>query len=301
MLKTFYFVCLPVLLILTDYVRSDPDYVFNFEAGGWLKLYTPKSWVEAYVTCHRDGAVLASPLNKGLTDALQLQILQFDVSGNIFLGTHDLYSKGHYVSVEGVPLSDLDIKWGSHARAHRTTSGDCLTMSADGSVHFTACTEALPFICYKKPENETMNECGTYDNEYHLNAQTGSCYKIHLNKQTWTRAYSICASEGGHLVILNNEEEARIVKDLFPPPPPNNPSWEGIYIGLGAWGEERIWTTIHGDKFEDVYHKWDAGEPNNYKGIEDRGQLLFNGNLDDTPKDDPKSTRLFACEKPLRF
>ncbi|KAJ8730413.1 hypothetical protein PYW07_017451 [Mythimna separata] len=299
MLKAYYFYCVPLLLILTEHARCESDYVYSSEAGGWLKLYTThEGWEDALVKCHHDGAVLASPLNKGLANALQLEMAHFGVNSSIFLGTHDLYSKGRYVSVEGVPLTDMEIKLDSFPHIPGTGL-DCLMMSVDGIGRFTSCTNSLPFICYRKPDNLTMNECNTYDNGYHLNEQTGSCYKIHLNKQTWSRAYSICASEGGYLVILNDAAEMRIVKDLFPPPPSSNPPWEGFYIGLAAWGRERIWTTIHGDKLEDVYNKWDSGEPNNYEGNQDRAQCLWNGNLDDTTKDTraPLNTRVFACEK----
>ncbi|KAJ8727840.1 hypothetical protein PYW08_016225 [Mythimna loreyi] len=287
MLKAYYFICLSILLILTDRARCDSDYLYNHKAGGWLKLYTaPQAWEQAFLKCDQDGAVLASPLNKELVNALQLQMLQFGVSGNIFLGTHDLFSKGHFVSIEGVTLSDMDIKW---AQGDGAGTGDCLTMSVDGSVHFSSCTDRLPFVCYRKPETQTMNDCSTYDFEYHLNEQTGSCYKVHLNKQTWTRAYSICASEGGHLVILNDEEEVRIVQSMISTP------YDQFNVGLVAWGNDRTWKTIHGDKIDDVYNQWNTGEPNNENHIENRGACLSNGKLNDFPA--VSYSLIFVCEK----
>ncbi|KAJ8729972.1 hypothetical protein PYW07_017010 [Mythimna separata] len=298
MLKAYYIYCVPLLLILTEHARCESDYVYSSEAGGWLKLYTThEGWEEALVKCHHDGAVLASPLNKGLANALRLEMAQSGITSSIFLGIHDLHSKGRYVSVEGVPLTDMEIKWDSFPLPG--TGLNCLKMSVDGIGRFESCTKALPFICYRKHENLTMNECNTYDNGYHLNEQTGSCYKIHLNKQTWSRAYSICATEGGHLVILNDAAEMRIVKDLFPPS--SDPHWVGFHIGLAAWGKERIWTTIHGDKLEDVYNKWASGEPNNVGGIQDRAQCLWDGSLDDIRKNHSEETRVFACEKSVQY
>ncbi|KAJ8727838.1 hypothetical protein PYW08_016223 [Mythimna loreyi] len=301
MFKLFYFVCLPVLLSLADHARCESDYYFNLEAGGWLKLYTaPRAWEEALLKCDHDGAVLASPLNKELAHALQLQMLQFGVRGKVFLGTHDLFSKGHFVSVEGVPLFDMDIKW---AQGDGVGTGDCLTMSVDGSVHFSSCTDPLPFICYRKPVNQTVNECNTYDNDYHYNEQTGNCYKIHHNKQTWSRAYSICASEGGHLVILDNAEKARIVQDLIRPSLPStdapNPT-NGFYIGLVAWGKNRSWSTIHGERIEKVYNKWLKGEPNNAGNENEiRAMCYPNGKLNDHPKE--KYPNKFICEKSPQY
>ena len=51
--------------------------------------------------CHVTGAVLASPLNTQLATALHTLRIQSGVSDYIFLGTHDLFSKGDFVSVEG--------------------------------------------------------------------------------------------------------------------------------------------------------------------------------------------------------
>ena len=51
--------------------------------------------------CFVTGAVLASPITKGLVNALLTIQNQANVYGNIFVGTHALYSKGDYVSVEG--------------------------------------------------------------------------------------------------------------------------------------------------------------------------------------------------------
>ena len=47
------------------------------------------------------GAVLASPLTKGLTNTLLTIQTQAAVYGNIHVGTHALFSQGDYVSVEG--------------------------------------------------------------------------------------------------------------------------------------------------------------------------------------------------------
>ena len=40
--------------------------------------------------------------------------------------------------------------------------GDCLSMN-DARVYPSPCSKSLSYICYKKAENRTMNECGTFD------------------------------------------------------------------------------------------------------------------------------------------
>uniref|UniRef100_A0A2A4JGL8 C-type lectin domain-containing protein n=1 Tax=Heliothis virescens TaxID=7102 RepID=A0A2A4JGL8_HELVI len=53
---TLYLVCLSYLLFATDSVLSKPQYLFSYEAEGWLKLHTfPATWEQAFVRCHYEG------------------------------------------------------------------------------------------------------------------------------------------------------------------------------------------------------------------------------------------------------
>ncbi|KAJ8727842.1 hypothetical protein PYW08_016227 [Mythimna loreyi] len=282
MLKTYYFVCLSFFLITTVYVQCNA-FVYDIKAGGWLKPHSlPATWIDAFLECQNEDSVLASPLNKGLAETLRTQIGQLQGS-DIYLGVHDFHSKGLFVSVEGVPLSAMDLRLDSQNDEEGHL--DCLTMSANGSVHYSSCSHPLPFICYRH-DNEFINEC---DYEYQYNEQMGRCYKVHVQEEAWTRAYEICASEGGHLVILNDEEEAKIVKNMFP-------ANEGIqfHIGLRAWGPERIWTTIHGESINDVFNHWNTSQPDNWYGSQDRASYLRNGYMDDVQ---PWTVAMFVCEK----
>ncbi|KAJ8730416.1 hypothetical protein PYW07_017454 [Mythimna separata] len=294
MLQIIHFVSLTYLLIASDVVQCKPDYLFNEDAGGWLKLHViPATWEEAFLRCHYEGAVLASPVSKELAKAIYTLISPLDSEDRIFLGTHDLYSKGHFTSVEGVPLSDLETGEGSIRPGF--PNGDCLTMSVRGSANMytSSCQDPLPFVCYRKLDNQTLNECGTFDNEYQHQRYTGSCYKVHKKVQTWTRAYGICASEGGHLVILNDAEEARVVMDMFPGQPVGE-TWDRFHVGLRAWTEDRVWTTINGERFEDVFNKWNDDQPNNLGNNQDRATFVREGALDDVDAD---FKAMFVCEK----
>ena len=77
-----------------------------------------------------------------------------------------------------------------------------------------------------------------------MKRQTGSCYKAHYKKQTWSTAYKICAAEGGHLVVLNDKEEASIVKAMFPERDVDD--GDSFFTGLVAWGDDRTWITVNG-------------------------------------------------------
>ena len=45
---------------------------------------------------------------------------------------------------------------------------------------------------------------------------------------------------------MNDEEEAAVIKDMFPPRNEKSDPWERYFIGLAAWGKDRVWTTIQG-------------------------------------------------------
>ncbi|KAJ8727835.1 hypothetical protein PYW08_016220 [Mythimna loreyi] len=294
MLQIIHFVCLSYLWLAPDVVRCKPAYLFSAEAGGWLNLHLmPATWEQAFLRCHYEGAVLASPINKELAKALLAGLGQLGEFSSIFLGIHDLYSNGHFASVEGVPLSDMEIEW----RLFRPgiNHGDCLSMSVDRDEYYiqrASCTDPLPFMCYRKYDNQTMNECGTFDNQYQLRRCTGSCYKVHQKLQSWSRAYGICSAEGGHLVILNDAEEARIVQDMFPTGT-MVPFSDHFHVGLTTWSTDRIWTTIHGESLEDVFNKWSNDKPNlGFK--QNRASFVSTGTLD-VIDDDFKS--MFVCEK----
>ena len=51
--------------------------------------------------CHVTGAVLASPTDNQIGNALKSLIAQSGLNSDFFLGTHALFDKEHAVSVEG--------------------------------------------------------------------------------------------------------------------------------------------------------------------------------------------------------
>nr|XP_021193942.2 secretory phospholipase A2 receptor [Helicoverpa armigera] len=294
---TIYLVFLSYLLIAADSHRCKPQYLFSTEAQGWLKLHTyPASWEKALQKCNYEGAVLASPLDAGLVHALRLTMAQNGVNGPIFLGTHNLHSSDHFVSVEGVPLFNMEINWAPQINPN--ASGLCLTMIVNGPSQYlnvTSCKDSLPYICYRRLNSSCLNECGTFDSAYHLNKQTGSCYKVHHKKATWHNAYEICAAEGGHLVVIDDEEEALVIKNMIPTPPNGRADkWDSFFIGLFAYGDPLDWMTVNGDRIDDVYNDWDPGQPDYGDGIQLHGTIIRPGTLDNAYSGRP---RMFVCEK----
>ncbi|KAJ8708243.1 hypothetical protein PYW07_010368 [Mythimna separata] len=290
-------------VLLINVVVSKPDYHFNQELDGWLKLHVePATWQEAFLTCHYEGAVLASPIDSRLSAALRYIIRRSELEpASIYIGTNARFSPGDYFSIEGVPLADMNVKWNSYF--YEEKPGDCLRFTEDGSVQTSPCDQWRPYVCYKKRDetSEMMNNCGTYDNEYNLNQTTGSCYKLHRELKTWDMAYKICTAEGGHLAIINDQREADAVTVLFPEAEEqyyaDDSQFVLVHIGLRDWNNDNLWLSIHGEKLEYLYNTWAEGQPDHKTDAElagGCGSLLRDGTLYENWC---AMKQMFICEK----
>ncbi|KAJ8708245.1 hypothetical protein PYW07_010370 [Mythimna separata] len=287
-----YLVCV-TLLFVADVVVCAPDYQFNNKVNGWLKLHVvPATWQDAFMTCYYEGAVLASPTNPKLATALRKVMRISDLDAPIYLGVNDV-SKGNFMSVEGVPLADLSITWGTYVSSGEQLQ--CLSLATDGQTYLSSCTKLRPYICYKKRDNTTiLNQCGTFDDDYSLYHATGSCYKYHSDRRSWSEAQKICAAEGGHLVIINDQKEADIVTS-FMYKPTNKMSWkDAAYVGMLDRGKDHSFFTLHGDPVKKVYNTWAKGQPDN-KGVNLCGLVYPEGTLDDVNCN--TESLKFICEK----
>ncbi|CAG5059613.1 unnamed protein product [Parnassius apollo] len=239
------------------------DYTFYPELDGWLKLHRiPATWHDARLRCYLEGAALASPLNTKLLTAMK------NFSIEVLTGVHSTISKGDYFSVEGVPLARMPIKWAPGEPDNCENSEECLLLQSHGTVADVKCSEVFPFICYKKRTKPAIiTDCGTTDIEYTHDSRTGSCYKFHYVGRSWPRAFMACASEGGHLAIINSDVEAQILKELFAKYPEHKISAVKknlAHVGFYDWGERGVWSTIHGQSLREAgYESWGKWQPDN--------------------------------------
>ncbi|KAL0892682.1 hypothetical protein ABMA27_014401 [Loxostege sticticalis] len=273
------------------------DYFFDKEAGGWLKFNPiPVTWEEAVLRCLDEGAILASPLDEGLSKALSAIMVNHGVTP-MFTGISNVYARSEYQTMEGVPISNLCISWYSAPKAN-IDSENCIAIQADGKVTAVSCSENHPFACYKKAGIE-LGECGPVDNGFELDNRTGSCYKAVNKEVTWSEGFMICARAGAHLAVVNSEIEAKVIWELGKELVLKSPKarWNFVNIGFRAWGEPRTWMTIHGQSLSDAgYTKWAPNEPNH--AHERCGSMFVAGSfedgvLNDELCDDP---RKFICE-----
>ncbi|XP_038211981.1 macrophage mannose receptor 1-like [Zerene cesonia] len=261
------------------------DYQFYQEVDGWVKLHqVPAPWEDARLRCELEGAILASPHTRNLESIMRrvMANTHSEASG-VFTGVHATFSKGDFYSVDGIPLSKMPVQWMPSEPDNQNNAESCIVMVANGTIADVSCYDVYPYVCFKKrTKNMIMNVCGTTDPEYKLNEQTGHCYKFHLTPRNWTRAFMVCSAEGAHLAIINSDEEAGVLKELHGRHKADDLPYDTIFLGFQDWGENGVWTTIHGQSLADSgYAKFQPGQPDNASPGENCGSMFRNGYFND--------------------
>ncbi|XP_048003484.1 uncharacterized protein LOC125239820 isoform X1 [Leguminivora glycinivorella] len=272
-------------------IGHDEDYVFYQNANGSFKLHsTPSNWAVARLVCYDEGAELASPENDALLATMsQLLLTSSQPPLHIFTGINDLYSKGFFTSIKGIPISCMPAHWAPDEPDNVNHGNNCLVMQRNGLLLDSKCDDVYPYICYKRQQKGQINLCGTTDTEYIFNKHTKSCHKLHTEFVPWQTAYATCAREGGYLAILNSEYEAQTLARMI------KSEWIWAHVGFSYW-RKGLWVTIHGETLAQAgYDSWAPGEPNDWN--EERcGSLAADGHaLVDI--DCVDHARPFICEK----
>ncbi|KAJ8709534.1 hypothetical protein PYW08_009538 [Mythimna loreyi] len=305
-MKSFY--CYSILLLSLDFIEGlyRCDYRYNPVTKGWFKHYVnPATWADARLRCQLEGATLASPTTDELKTELNHIINNFfTAESEIFTGIQAMFSQGDYYTLEGIPLSEIPVPWADNEPDNKNNQENCITFNGKGEMADLSCDDTRPYICYRAETNKTvLNECGTIDPGYVLDARTKSCYKFHTLARNFSRAFLTCTAEGGHLAVINSEVEAKVLKDVFAKYPAGKivgKVWKDVaFIGFHNWGENAEWRTIHGDTLAEAgYDKFKSGEPNNSPPGEDCGAIYREGTLNDLWCDKPAP---FICEKSPDF
>uniref|UniRef100_A0A3B4T4A0 Asialoglycoprotein receptor-like 1 n=1 Tax=Seriola dumerili TaxID=41447 RepID=A0A3B4T4A0_SERDU len=96
-----------------------------------------------------------------------------------------------------------------------------------------------------------------------------SCYLLSTTVTTWIKAQSLCITQGGHLLVLNNVEELDYISSVVQ-------IYSNYWIGLVERHQEGHWTWVDGTDFASTPTFWDEGQPDNWafrENGEDCGQL----------------------------
>ncbi|XP_047985188.1 hemolymph lipopolysaccharide-binding protein-like [Leguminivora glycinivorella] len=265
--KMFYLVFGP-LLITISFIEANPeqrDYVYYPKTGGWLKLHLDRAtWRDARLTCAQEGAVLASPENDALEQAIR-NLMSKSKTMKVNTGVHDTFATGHYYSIEGTPLSSMAVSVQEEPlNASRTEN--CLYLTQDDTeMTRGSCLDALLFVCFTR-KTPTAVDCGTDDKGYKYESRTKRCYKFHIEPKNWSEAFATCSDENSHLAVINSEVESRVFQEMYAKVNASldEPLYEVIFVGFTDLGDHKTWMTIHGQTLKDAgFNLWHPGQPEN--------------------------------------
>ncbi|XP_063376607.1 hemolymph lipopolysaccharide-binding protein-like [Cydia fagiglandana] len=164
----FLFLCV-ILSVGQHHVAAvlDPGYEFVQEADAWLRLHmVPAVWSDARLRCQLEGGVLASPSTDAITRAMLTQMIRHKVtSRNVFTGIHALNFDLDFTSLDGVPLSKINLDWApNEPDDDNEEEQKCVVLNGAGQVADVSCNDKHPYFC--KKESSVMNttsDCPTTD------------------------------------------------------------------------------------------------------------------------------------------
>ncbi|XP_063529595.1 secretory phospholipase A2 receptor-like [Cydia strobilella] len=288
---------------LGKYVTGSPvimGYEYVPEVDAWLRLHIePAIWPDARLRCHLEGGALASPTTSAMSNAMIEMLASNKLTmRHAYIGVHAFISKGDFMSMDGIPMANLSVRWREGEPDNAKNEEDCVVLNGVGEAIDVSCNTPRPYFCRKENAKMIIDKCGTTAEGYKLESRTGSCYKFHRVSRTWHRAAMACQAEGGHLVVINSNEEAQVLKDIF------GRNKNEASVGVWDWNEHGEWNRsvyrkwigdafliITGETLSDAgYEGWAKNEPNNAGGKEFCGVINRDARLND-----------FSCDKLIPF
>ncbi len=198
------------------------------------------NYTDAQVICTSEGGYLVE-IN---SEWEQLFVYEM-TNGFIWLGLNDLHKEGNWT------------KWNSGATVMYSNwlpsepdngKGVNCGVMIYGKWQVTMGGFRNPFICEKSRNTTSFSRDDPEDNCWDsLNCCTDdTCYRYHDERVDCLEAQDICASEGGHLVEINNEQEQMLLNGWHP--------FVLVYLWIGL-----------SDKYEQGnWKKWNSGAPVTY-------------------------------------
>ncbi|XP_067004844.2 hemolymph lipopolysaccharide-binding protein [Anabrus simplex] len=122
-------------------------------------------------------------------------------------------------------------------------------------------------------------------------------YKLHTNGENWQTARSICAQEGGHLIVINSDAEAEVVKKFFSRKTKFTGTTDNNYIFVGVHDslKEGQYMAVTGEPLDRTgYSRWESGQPNDRKSEQNYIAAQKDGLLHDVVNN---AKLVFICEQ----
>ncbi|XP_046964419.1 C-type mannose receptor 2-like [Vanessa cardui] len=281
------------------------DYMWAHSYKTFYRLHDlATNWQEARQMCEAEGTTLLIP--DTLDEMENLKLLMSNMKAHytaIFVGIHDKFSVGNYVTVKGEPITGtiLELLWAEGRPDNLNGTEHCVVMTREGLFDDRPCSDIYPFVC-KILGNETKyNEhCDNFDPGYAPHqAISGKCYKFHSEPLSWHDAYLACKLEEGRLAIINSPKEASIIVGFLGEHLNSNiPDPNILYIGFSDLMFPYQYRTIEGQTLDDAgYASWSPTKEDNKEiKVKRCGAISRTGFLKVTYCDRPA---MFLCEKIL--
>ncbi|KAL4715658.1 hypothetical protein ACJJTC_006237 [Scirpophaga incertulas] len=265
-LLIFIFVISAVSSRHVNFYRKDYTYIEEYDA--FYKFHNDPTGVNfssTFLACDDEGATLFYPSSANEWKVAKQLMLESPDSPNltdIFIGMHDKFGLGEYITVDGHPVTIL-VEQNDNIEDHQCVTMDIETGAYTGSSCVAKATTFRPYIC-KKIEDVS---CPTIDTGYKYMKETKKCYKINKNPKTWLKAMETCFMEGGLLVVVESDMEANVIRHLI--------DEDNYYAGFRKLFPDKDYYSIKGHKIQDSgYYRWYNERNTEY----DCGYLMMDNN-----------------------
>nr|BAG54785.1 low-expression lectin 2 [Bombyx mori] len=219
------------------------------------------NWDQARQICEAEGTYLFIPdsLDEMESFKLLMSNMKAQYTG-IFMGLHDKFSDGNFVTLKGESIAGttIELLWAQGSPDNVNGTEHCVVMTREGLLDDRPCDDIYPFVCKILGSEIEFNEkCNNFDLAY-IPRNNGKCYKFHAEPLSWYDAYLICKSEEGNLAIVNSADEASFITEMLSEnldrkvPDPNI-----LFIGFSDLMFPFQYRTILGQSLEDAgYSTW---------------------------------------------
>ncbi|XP_077297689.1 macrophage mannose receptor 1-like isoform X2 [Arctopsyche grandis] len=281
--------------ILTE---ADWDYIYFPKLDVSFKFYgDAQSWINAKSTCRSENATLAMPQNEKEVNVLKLIFDKHRASAlkhvkyhdYTFLGFHDLFEEGNFVSEIGNNIEYFYNVW-EHNQPDNAGSGEnCVALHREGKLNDIDCNTPTAFICQKRYITETPKTV------YQYSEDLKKSYKLHTKPKLWKHAHSVCLSENGHLAIVENGKQRDYLVKMMDDVKDRMKAIHVDYALLGFHDMfyENLFVKVTGENFDNTKLDW-VNEFGPRIGNDHCGAISSSGTLSVYSCDEPS---VFFCEK----
>ncbi|XP_033624558.1 macrophage mannose receptor 1-like [Asterias rubens] len=233
-----------------------------------------KTWNDARLTCQSTQGDLAKITSSELNSWLATKV--GGAGGEHYIGLHDLSNEGRFSWTDGSSLDQsLTSLWDVSEPNNFGNGEDCVVLKDNALWNDLDCTALRPYICVRPygdiPFTTAVPEfpvCPT-EADWFLNGD--SCFYFsttvaNAERKSWQEAEGWCNQEGGNLASVHGSDEQNFINNKMA-----GLTVESHWIGIREYEIEGKYTWSDNTPID--FENWVAGEPNDFNGEEQCGEL----------------------------